>query len=388
MALVLQEILLASRGFVGPRIKPAGSAFGLAITNDRKQPKIMNPDFLGSALHIVLGPSAGGTMNQVLRPHRGRRLVGEDALACGPAPAMDDLELWRAIREWFLNKIYRANGMEFSFDGYDDAGLLMNASWLDEEEEIVVWTGTGLADQLNLAWTVLLCDRHGVDLAKLRVIQFERQGSWPVRAMAELHPDTIRDHCPAPRALAADDVEELRRAWRVYTSNDPAALVDYAAGTSPLPFLHEGLSALLLRYPDRRSGLGVIDETLLRNVKRKGGKPMNVVGETTAWNDSPDRWDHVYVFYRLLRMADLETPLVTLTGRTKFEFAIPPPQRLTVIHKMICDGEVKLTPFGAAVLAGEANAVHENGIDDWIGGVHLTDAERPPFREGRTLLLD
>jgi hypothetical protein len=31
--------------------------------------------------------------------------------------------------------------------------------------------------------------------------------------------------------------------------------------------------------------------------------------------------------------------------------------------------------------------VRENGIQDWIGGVHLTDAERPPFRDGRTLLL-
>jgi hypothetical protein len=347
----------------------------------------MNLDFLGSALHIVLGGSAGGTMNQVLRPHRGRRLVGEDELACGPAPAMDDLELWRAIREWFLNRVYRANGMEFSFDGYDDSGLLMNASSLGEEEEIVVWVGTGLPDQLNLAWTVFLCDGYGVDIAKLRLIQFEQHKARPIRSMGELNPDIIRDHCPPPRALTDIELEELRRAWRVYTSNDPAALMDYAAGTSPLRFLHEGLSAVLLRYPDRRSGLGVIDETPLRNVKRFGQKPIRLVAEAMIRNESPDHWDHLYVFYRLLRMADLETPLLTLTGRPQFVFAIPPPQRLTVIHKMICDGEVKLTPFGEAVLAGEANSVHENGIQDWIGGVHLSDTERPPFRDGRTLLL-
>lgn len=347
----------------------------------------MNLDFLGSALHIVLGGSAGGTMRQVLRPYRGRLLIGEDDLDSGPAPALDDLGLWLAIREWFLNRVARANGMEFSFDGYDDVGLLVNAACLSEANEIVVWTGTGLQDQLNLAWTVFLCDWYEVDLARLRVVQFEWHKSQPVRAIGELHPDVIRDHCPAPRALTEVEVDELRRAWRVYTSDDPADLADYTAGTSPLPLLHEALSALLLRYPDRRSGLGSIDEALLRHVRRFGQKPIRLVAEAMIRNESPDHWDHFHVFYRLLRMAELETPLVTLTGRTKFELAIPPPQRVTVIHQMIHDGEVKLTPFGEAVLAGEFNTVHENGIDDWIGGVHLTDGQNPPFREGRTLLL-
>lgn len=172
----------------------------------------MNLDFLGSALHIVLGGSAGGTMRQVLRPYRSRLLIGEDDLACGPAPAMDDLELWRAIREWFLIRVARANGMEFSFDGYDDVGLLMNAAWLDDKNEIVVWVGTGLKDQLNLAWTVFLCDGYEIDLTKLRVIQFERHRSWAVRSMGELHPDAIRHHCPAPRALTDVELDELRRA--------------------------------------------------------------------------------------------------------------------------------------------------------------------------------
>lgn len=163
--------------------------------------------------------------------------------------------------------------------------------------------------------------------------------------------------------------------------------MNYVAGTSPLPLLHEAMSTLLFRYPDRRTGLGIIDQSLLRNVKRFGEKPIRLIAEAMIRNESPDHWDHAYVFYRLCRMADLDTPLVTLTGRPQFEFAIPPPQRVTVIHKMINEGEVKLTALGEAVLAGEANAVHENGIDDWIGGVHLTDAASPPFRDGHTLLL-
>lgn len=347
----------------------------------------MDADFLGSALHIVLGSSAGGIMRQVLRPYRGQLLIGEDQLAWGPAPATDDLDIWQGVREWSLNRVARTIGLEFSFDSYSDDGLLMNAGHLGAGNEIAVWIGTGLPDQLNLAWTVFLCEGYGVDLAKLRVIQFERHKSRLIRAMDQVHPDTIRDHYPPPRALTDVELDELRRAWRVYTSADPADLADYAAGTSPLPFLHEALSALLLRYPDRKSGLGALDETLLRDVKRHGPKAARIVAGTMAGNDGPDRQNHDYLFWRLLRMGKLEAPLVTVGGRPTADFGIEFLKR-AYAPRMLTEGEITLTPLGEAVLAGEANAVHENGIDDWIGGVHLTDEQRPPFREGRTLLLE
>jgi hypothetical protein len=38
---------------------------------------------------------------------------------------------------------------------------------------------------------------------------------------------------------------------------------------------------------------------------------------------------------------------------------------------------VEPTPFGASLLSGEADWVRTNGIDRWIGGVHLAGAESP-----------
>ncbi len=48
--------------------------------------------------------------------------------------------------------------------------------------------------------------------------------------------------------------------------------------------------------------------------------------------------------------------------------------------------EVNLTSFGQKVLAGEANHVQENGIDDWVGGVHLSAEGSITFREGDYLI--
>jgi len=37
----------------------------------------------------------------------------------------------------------------------------------------------------------------------------------------------------------------------------------------------------------------------------------------------------------------------------------------------------EITEFGKAVLAGEEDFVRRNGIDHWLGGVHLVGSEAP-----------
>jgi hypothetical protein len=49
--------------------------------------------------------------------------------------------------------------------------------------------------------------------------------------------------------------------------------------------------------------------------------------------------------------------------------------------------EVRLTQHGEAILAGKGNAVEWNGIDEWVGGVHLDSRYgRVWFQTGETLI--
>lgn len=64
---------------------------------------------------------------------------------------------------------------------------------------------------------------------------------------------------------------------------------------------------------------------------------------------------------RLERLASGERPLIRISGR-------PTNGRLP-------DGEIVLTDDGRRVLAGEADWVALNGIDVWLGGVHLVGRE-------------
>lgn len=326
---------------------------------------------LNRAVHLVGGDSVAATLRTALRLSRNQVLVNEDPLSCGPAPATDDLQVWRSVREDYLNDIY-LEWPDFSFSEYADNGLFMNAERLRQEQAIVAGAGQGLPDQLLLAWIVFLFDRLNLDLSKLAIVQFEKlHPTQDVISVGEVSPENIRQHRPAPHRLDSEEVEELRRVWKVYTSDDPAALSSYVAENSPIPIAHRAVRELIYRYPDVRSGLGVWDERLLHYTSDKGPAAARVIGYTMGSSVSLDQQGDMVLFYRLIGLAAARSPLVSLTG-----------SRTTMRG---C--EVKLTSFGQDVLAGKANAVEENGIDDWIGGVHLGGEGHVTFRSGESLIL-
>jgi len=333
---------------------------------------------LSNALHVVSGPSAAGCLKQAFGLTNGQILINEDGLHCGPAPAPLDLHLWRRIRESHMNRIYSYFSVDpteaaFSFDSYTDVGLLMNAARLGEDRQIVVWAARGLHEQLLLAWVVFLFDRLGSNPSTLRVVHFKNlRPHRQVLGMGELSPENIREFNPGPSRLGAAELDEVRSAWNAYTSADPAALLAYLAGPTCLPLLHNAMSRLIYRYPDVRSGLSLCDTWLLHQAIEHGPLPARVIGWTFAINETPDQVGDSYLFDRLRRFgsADLSSPLVLLTGNTR----------------SMRESRVEVTDFGRKVLAGEANHVAENGIDDWIGGVHLTP-DTVVFRDGDTLLL-
>jgi hypothetical protein len=49
--------------------------------------------------------------------------------------------------------------------------------------------------------------------------------------------------------------------------------------------------------------------------------------------------------------------------------------KITGSSQIMRVSRVTITPFGEKVLAGAANHVEANDIDDWVGGVHLSSAE-------------
>jgi Domain of unknown function (DUF1835) len=322
--------------------------------------------------HIAPGTSAAGCMRQALHPEPGCLLVNQDFLSCGPLPRCQSLHEWRHVREEYLRSLY-SDCPDFSFTSESD--LLTNAQILREATSILLWIGTGTAEQLLLAWMVQLLRAVDVDPSRLRVIQFAREPTkgFEVVGLGVLNPDQFRAH-PADSPLTKQQIGEIDAAWSAVTAGDPEALMEFLSTAEEfLPFLRGSLKALVFRFPAVVTGLNCWEEQLLRYTHDRGPVVARVIGYTMAHDmEHPDWVGDAYLFARLRRLADLALlhPFLSLTGSTL----------------SVRGSEVTLTEAGAGALAGEANFVNLNGIDDWIGGVHLESRNGNVwFRRGDTV---
>lgn len=323
-------------------------------------------------IHIAPGPSAGGCLQAGLALPPDQLLINHDVLSCGPLPPLDSLDDWRDVRQGYLRSIDR-EWPNFAFAD-QDRDLLTNRDRLRAASKITLWIGTGLAEQLLLVCVLDLLRRLGEDPAKLQIVQFDRDRTYEIVSVGVLNPAQFKDH-PHPTTVDDAAMREAADAWTAVTNPEPEKLLAIlTARERSLPFLKRSLFGLLYRYPDLSTGLNSWEYQLLRYVREDGPKAVRVVGSTIAHDlDVPDWIGDGYSFDRLHRLGDtaLPRPLLTLTGET---------QKLgqTFVH---------LTRDGEDILAGKANAVEWNGVDDWIAGVHLDSRHGPVwFHDGRTLI--
>lgn len=323
------------------------------------------------ALHIITGDSAAGSLKCAFRLDLDRLLINRDPIHCGPAPATDDLTLWRDLHGSFLQTAYLEDPLSLDDDPHTE--LVANVKRLGADGQVIIWVARGLAEQILLAWVVCLFDQQGFDPSRIGVVQFTNlRPRQKIMGMGELSPESFRKISPPARRLIAEELDELRSVWKAYTSASPEALTSYLEGSTSLPLLQEAIRQLIGRYPDQQTGLSVCDTWLLEHTIEHGPLPARVVGYTMGDNATPDQVGDRHLFHRLCRLGRPESPspLVSLSGDTR--------------AMRTC--RVEITDFGRRVLAGEANHVVANGIDDWIGGVHLKSGERVIYRDGDRLV--
>lgn len=325
-------------------------------------------------LHIAPSASAGGCLKQALNLPSDQLLDNDDLLSCGPLLPMRSLAEWIKMREDYAQPLYA--GFEFKLAGFP-RDLLSQTEIVRDAESITLWVGTGLAEQLLLVWMPQFLRLIDVDPERLRVIQFSTVPNHlpEIQSVGLLNPDRLKDH-PTPARIDRSSMALLDAAWAAITANEPWPLVEFLTDDAgPLPFLKRSLRWLIYRFPDVESGLSALQTQLLEMVEEHGPNGVRVIGytimRTIEWLD----WvGDAQLFYWLkgLGAPALEHPLVSITGNTDLR-----------------DTEVRLTEMGRQVLAGQQNFVSLNGIQEWVGGIHLdSSAERVWFQRNGVIVAD
>lgn len=148
---------------------------------------------------------------------------------------------------------------------------------------------------------------------------------------------------------------------------DPLSLQALLAdNTSALPYLGNALLQHLTRYPALRNGLGHVENKALELIgsgynefgllfhEFGAAEPIYGLGDAQFYND-------------LQRMINIPKPLLTTDNITQL---CPAPDAQPAARIFF-----KLTLQGVAVMEGKADFIELNGIDLWLGGVHLFGKE-------------
>jgi hypothetical protein len=284
-----------------------------------------------------------------------RRLIyWRDALHEGPVPAVGAAEL-RRIRATFLI----AAGVDEHHDGeqmFTERDRTLEAN---RAGEYVLWFEADLYDQLQIIQILSRLTELDVPAERITLICI---GEHPEIArfggLGELRSDQLRE-LPATKAckrLTPAALELATRAWAALRAPEPTGLGAIAATRSTdLRFLGEAFDRLGREYPSTRDGLSLTERRILAAVA--GGAPDAGAAFTHVWRrETRPYLGDTFCFDMIRRLTEAPDPLLHVD---------PASRRV--------DGStlLRLTATGVRVLAGEADHIALNGIDRWIGGVHL-----------------
>ena len=294
----------------------------------------------GSAtLHVTNGDSTALTLQQTALVER--VVAWRDVLHEGPVPDVGDAEL-RAVRARFL-------GAPVGELAERDAALAAG-----REGDYVLWFEADLYDQLQIAQILARLAALRVPAERITLICIgEHLGIARFGGLGELRADQL-EALPAAAAvtLTADALRLASEAWAALRAPDPGGLPAIVAARSPeLRFLPEAFDRLGREYPWTRDGLSLTERRLLAAVADGAGTAGEAFVHAAGREARPFLGD-TWAFAAIERLARGEVPLLSVEP-------------------------LALTDAGRRVLEGAEDHVALNGVERWIGGVHLVGREVP-----------
>ena len=303
-------------------------------------------------LPITNGDSVASTLRRAGLP--GEVAVTADVLHEGPCLTGASPAEWREARARHLARAGHAS--------YDEAlqSLVEADAALDSagsHDEVVLWFEHDLFDQLLLVRALAHLGRAGL-AGRTRLICI---GSHPAFTrfvgLGQLSAAQLAALFPGRAAVTDAQVALAAETWRRFGADDPSGFAALAGeGTPDLPFLGAAVRRQLEEFPSVRNGLSRAQHQALAAVAAGAADLATAFLSTQEMEEAAFMGDTV--FFGLAReLADAPLPLLQLDGANTQ--GLPGRQR------------VALTPLGREVLAGHADFATLNGLDRWIGGVHL-----------------
>ncbi|RXZ79783.1 DUF1835 domain-containing protein [Paenibacillaceae bacterium] len=240
-------------------------------------------------------------------------------------------------------------------------------------DEVVLWFEHDLFDQTMLCYLLHWFAGQSLGATRLSLLSIgEYAGIEPFRGLGQLSVHQLGKLSGTWQAIGTRELELGKSLWQAYTASSPEALSQLLReDTSALPFAYDAFQTHLSRFPSNYNGLGIVEQTTLEIVNDGIHAPNRLFGQVGDRLHQLGMGDLQY-WHILRRMTQAPCPLLHIQGIKQLPSFDEPAISLE-------DGEVVLTSLGKRVLRGEADWVLLQGIDEWVGGVHV-QGECPRWR--------
>jgi len=313
-------------------------------------------------LHIVNGDSTAETLQRT--QIKGEIFSFKDTLINGPAPAVQTADEWRNVRIQHLTETYGLQKEFVEREFLAQEGKLRSAA---KHEETVLWFEHDLFCQLNLLYLLDWFSNAELPETQLSLINVgEFPGRNDFRGLGELTPDELASLFPTREPVTDAHLNLGSKAWQAFCASDPTRielLLD--SDTSALPFLSAALTAHLERFPSTENGLGRIEQKCLKLIA-DGLKQFSDLFSKFWTEEKTYGLGDAQLWSILLSLSAVREPLFRMSNSPSSEFTPEAAKKASF----------EITESGYSVLATEADFISLNGIDQWLGGVHLSSEKK------------
>ena len=320
------------------------------------------PDSRG-VLHVTNGASAAERIGTA--GIAGDVLTWDDVLHEGPVPGKLGFAQLREVRARFIADRGWATEAE-ALERTSERDAVLDAA--GPRPEVVLWFEHDLYDQLQLIQILHRMAVQGPDPGRLSLAcEAEYLGMMSIDRVRALH---------ARRgAVTIEQVRLASDAWKAFSSPEASRIETLLEGDmSALPFLGPALRRHLEEFPSTRTGLSRSEQQALEVIDQGTATIGEAFPKAHHQREDPIfLGDTVFAWY-LERMSRVPEPLVVHDDGTPVAWP-----REQAGERAFWKRGVRLTDAGRAVLKGEENNVALNGIDRWLGGVHLEAPRGRPW---------
>jgi hypothetical protein len=311
-------------------------------------------------LHITNGDSAAELIQEAV--FSGSIMAWRDVLHEGAVPSGFSLQQLSRIRaEWMASQGW--GDLELIAQSFAERDKMLMS--FREHDEIVLWFEHDLYDQLQLIQILdWFYERHR-EATKLSLICIgEFTGINPFHGLGQLNTQQMASLFPLRHAVTRKEIFTAHYAWQSFTSANALDLNDLLENDlKPLPFLHASLRRHCEQYPSTFNGLSRTEQQILSAVANAQRTPSQIFQSDQAQEEAVFMGDSTLWLY-VKRLCEGATPLLETQSGKPFEV----PEELS---KEFFSQNLTLTEAGKSVLAGRSDNIHLNGVDRWLGGVHL-----------------